>query len=76
MTTDPSFLLEVAYAIRLNMTPSEFRSKASRWDMIQIAAFDLTQTEDYQKRLQIERDKNASKGLTPEQKAAILMGGL
>ena len=76
MIDDPSLLLEVAYALRLNMTPSEFRLKASRWDMIQMAAFDLTQTEDYQKRIQIEREKNASKGLSAEQKAAILMGGL
>lgn len=76
MINDPSLLLEVAYALRLNMTPSEFRLKSSQWDMIQIAAFDLTQTEDYQKRIQIERDKNASKGLSPEQKAAILLGGL
>lgn len=76
MIDDPQLQLEVSYALRLKMTPSEFRRKSTRWDIVQIAAFDLSQTDEFKKRAEIERDKRASKDMTPEQKAALLMSGL
>lgn len=76
MIDDPQLQLEVSYALRLKMTPTEFRQKASKWDIIQIAAFDLSQSEDFKQRAQIDRDKRETANLTPEQKAALLFGGL
>lgn len=76
MMRDPLLLLPVAMSYRLKMLPSEFRDRASNWDIVQILAYERMQDEDWRKKQEREIDREKSRNMTPEQQRALLMAGL
>lgn len=72
---DPVALMSVALADRLHMLPSEFRRKATHWDIVQLAALDRTRDETWRKRYERDRQVEESRTLSDEEKAARLFRG-
>lgn len=76
MMRDPMRMIRVGLACRFNMPPSEFNSRATNRDIIEILAYDLTQDEDWNKKQKREVERERSRTMTPEQQRAYLLAGL
>lgn len=72
---DPVAMLEVGLAEQLHMLPSEFRDKATKWDIVQLAALGRTRDEKWRQRHEIQEQIERSKTMSDEEKAARLFGG-
>ena len=72
---DPVALLSVALAEKLKMLPSEFRQRATKWDIIQLTALDRTRDEKWRQRYDMQQQIEQSRKMSDAEKAARLFGG-
>jgi len=66
----------VALSLRLHIPLNQMLSQMDSAEIAEYIAYDLTQSDDWQKQQQREKELEASRQMTPEQFKAAFMAGL